>query len=98
MDAVVFYCGDCVFCLVVADHTDFAPAGLHQGDNLPWSLHKRLAFALEPALTGWVDHLDHSASLSIEEHPITEELVSSAQPEPAKDGDFVGVDLAKEGP
>ena len=91
--------GNGVFCLVVADHLDLPPFVLHQGYHLPWSLHKRLAVALELNVTGWVDHLDPSTSLSIEKDPIAAIVVPSAVI-PREDGDVVGVDLAKdrEGP
>ena len=83
--------GNGVFCLVVADHLDFPLAGGHQGDNLPWSPHKRLAEAVEFDLADWVDHPDHRSGLSIEQHPIAAGLQSAGiSPE---DGDGLGVDL-----
>ena len=75
--AVVVDGGDFVVCLVVADHSDVATAGIHQGDNLAWSPHKRLAEAVELDLASRVDHPDHCSSLSIEHDPITEELHSA---------------------
>ena len=87
-------CGDFVVRLVVADHTDSVPAGIHQGYNLPWSPHKRLSVAEELELADWVDHLDHCSSLSIEQHPIAEELVSVKSPE---DGYVLGVNLREDG-
>ena len=86
--------GNGVFCLVVADHTDFAHGGTHQGYNLPCSSHKRLTEALEPALTGWSDHLDHSTSLAVEQHPIVEVVASVKSPE---DGYVLGVNLREDG-
>ena len=88
-------CGDGVFCLVVANQVGFSLAGRHQRYNLPWGLHKRLAFAVELDIAAWVDHPDHSNSLSIEEHPIAVEGLPAVTP--TQDGDFVGVDLAKDG-
>ena len=63
--AVVFDCGDLVLSLVVANHVDFVLAGKHQGYNLAWSPHKRLAEALDLDLTGWVNmpELDRSSDL-----------------------------------
>ena len=87
-------CGDFVVCLVVADHLDFQLAGFHQGDNLPRSPHKRLAEAVEFELACWVNHLDHGTSLSVQEHPIAEELPSAI---PTQDGYGLGVDLRDDG-
>ena len=91
---VVVDCGDCVFCLVVADQVDFTLAGHHQGDNLPCRPHKRLAFALELDLTDWVDLLDHCTSLSIEDDAIAA-VISSA--DPAQDGDADSIKLGEDG-
>ena len=87
-------CCNGVFCLVEADHLDFALSGLHQGDNLAWSLHKRLAEAVELDLSSRVDYLDHGTSLSIEQHPIIEGTVPSAiSPE---DGYVFGINLRED--
>ena len=85
--------GNGVFCLVVADHLDFQLEGRHQGDNLAWSFHKRLAAAEELDFAGWVDHPHHSTGLSVEDHPIAGVIPSVS---PAKDGDADGVDLRKD--
>jgi len=87
--------GDGVFCLVVADHFDFTIAGAHQGDHLPCRPHKRLAVALELDLADWVNLPDHSASLSIQDNPVTETLPSAVMP--TQDGDGLGVDLRDDG-
>ena len=84
-------CLDGVLSLVVADKVDFVLAGLHQRYNLPWSPHKRLAEALELNVTGWVDHLDHSTSLRVEQHPIIEVLTCEVIP--TQDGNGLGVEL-----
>ena len=73
---------------------DFVIQGPHQGYNLPWSPHKRLAIAPEPNLAGWVDLPDHNTSLSIEQHPIIEGLPAVISPE---DDDGPGVDLRNDG-
>ena len=83
--------GNGVFCLVVADHLEFSLAGVHQGYDLPCRPHKRLAVADELELTDWVDHLDHSTSLSIEHDPIAEGLPSAVIP--TQDGDGLGINL-----
>ena len=86
--------GNGIFCLVVADHSDFLFLGEYQGDNLPWSLHKRLADADELDLADWVDHLDHSASLSVEDYPVTEIVIVAVHP--AQDDYAVGVNLGED--
>ena len=83
-----------VFCLVVADHLDFALAGHHQGDNLPCRPHKRLAEAHELDLADRVDHLDHSSSLSIEQHPIAAGAIPPFTP--TQYGDGLGVNLGED--
>ena len=51
-----------------------------------------MAEAHELDLAGWVDHLDHSASLSIEDHPIA--LVPAVSP--AQDANGIGVYLGED--
>ena len=86
-------CFDGVFCLVVADHLDFVLAGIHQGYDLPWSPHKRLAEAVEFDLADWVDHPNHRSGLSIEQHPIAAGLQSAY---PAQDGYVLGIELRED--
>ena len=93
--AVVVDCGDFVASLVVADHLDFTHIGHHQGCNLPWCLHKRLAVASELDNADWVDHPDHCSSLSNEDDPIAAVFpVSVKSPE---DGYVLGVNLREDG-
>ena len=86
-------CGDCVFCLVVADQTGVVTLGHHQGYNLACSLHKRLAAAGEGETTGWVNILDHGTSLSIEDKAIV--LVPVAVT--TQDDDVLGIYLREDG-
>ena len=86
--------GDCVLCLVEADHLDFVILGPHQGHNLAWSPHKRLAVAVEFYLAVWVNMPDHSTILCVEQHPIAETPLAV---HPTQDGDVVGIDLRDDG-
>ena len=80
--------------MIVANKADFEATGEYQGYNLPLSLHNRLADAGKSYITGWIDLLDHCASLDVENYAV---FMKIRLAHPTKDAYVFIIYLAKYG-